>query len=104
VCVNAKLLGEEFVGRVIDEGFIEDLPDGVDVCGENGEFHTFVYDGPIFERPVPFEIGEKVRRSYQLHDEDEDDNCFQADEDNEKGHDTSFWFCDLVLSVLSHMK
>ncbi|MBL4605937.1 MAG: diphthine--ammonia ligase, partial [Flavobacteriaceae bacterium] len=58
VCVNAKLLGEEFVGRIIDEQFIKDLPENVDVCGENGEFHTFVFDGPIFSKPVDFKLGE----------------------------------------------
>lgn len=94
VCVNAKLLGEEFVGRVIDEQFISDLPDNVDVCGENGEFHTFVFDGPIFSKPVDFNIGEKVLRSYTLHEEDED-NCHQDSE--EQNYDTSFWYCDLVL-------
>jgi len=94
VCVNAKLLGEEFVGRVIDEEFIEDLPDNVDVCGEHGEFHTFVFDGPIFSKPVDFTIGEKVLRSYTLHEND-DDNCHQSSDDK-KNYDTSFWYCDLI--------
>jgi len=93
VCVNAKLLGEEFVGRIIDEQFIKDLPDNVDVCGENGEFHTFVFDGPIFSKPVDFTIGEKVLRSYTLHEEDSD-NCHQSSEE-QKNYDTSFWYCDL---------
>ncbi|AUC84861.1 ATP-binding protein [Polaribacter sp. ALD11] len=94
VCVNAKLLGEEFVGRIINEQFIKDLPENVDVCGENGEFHTFVYDGPIFKEPVHFSIGEKVMRSYTLHD-NEDDNCHQPKKE-ETSHDTSFWYCDLL--------
>ncbi|MDN3620464.1 diphthine--ammonia ligase [Polaribacter undariae] len=93
VCVNAKLLGEEFLGRVIDEQFIKDLPDNVDVCGENGEFHTFVFDGPIFKTPIDFTIGEKVLRSYTLND-NEDDNCHQSKKEN-SNHDTSFWYCDL---------
>lgn len=93
VCVNAKLLGKEFVGRVIDEQFIKDLPENVDVCGENGEFHTFVFDGPIFKNPIEFSIGEKVLRSYTLHDND-DDNCHQPKKEN-SNHDTSFWYCDL---------
>lgn len=97
VCANAKLLGEEFVGRVIDEQFIKDLPENVDVCGENGEFHTFIFDGPIFSKPVDFTIGEKVLRSYTLHDEDED-NCHQ-DSKKQKNYDTSFWYCDLVLNT-----
>ncbi len=93
VCVNAKLLGKEFVGRVIDEQFIKDLPENVDVCGENGEFHTFVFDGPIFKNPIDFSTGEKVLRSYTLHDND-DDNCYAAKKE-EANHDTSFWYCDL---------
>ncbi len=92
VCVNAKLLGKEFVGRIIDEQFIADLPDHVDVCGENGEFHTFVFDGPIFNNPIEFKIGEKVLKNYTLHDK-EDDNCHQEKQTN---YDTSFWFCDLA--------
>lgn len=95
VCVNAKLLGREFVGRVINEQFINDLPDNVDVCGENGEFHTFVFDGPIFSKPINFQIGKKVLRSYTLHKEDSD-NCYQSKE-KQKNYDTSFWYCDLIL-------
>jgi uncharacterized protein (TIGR00290 family) len=94
VCVNAKLLGKEFVGRIIDEDFIKDLPSNVDVCGENGEFHTFVFDGPIFKNKVDFKIGEKVLRSYTLHS-DEDDNCHQLKKEK-SNHDTSFWYCDLI--------
>lgn len=94
VCVNAKLLGEEFVGRTIDEQFIKDLPQNVDPCGENGEFHTFVFDGPIFSKPIEFEIGEKVLRSYTLH-KNEDDNCHQSKQ-KQKNYDTSFWYCDLI--------
>ena len=54
VCVNGKYLGPEFCGREFDEAFIADLPANVDACGENGEFHTFVYDGPGFSKPVGF--------------------------------------------------
>jgi uncharacterized protein (TIGR00290 family) len=52
VCVNEKYLDESFVGRMIDKSFIDDLPEGVDPCGENGEFHSFVFDGPIFKKPI----------------------------------------------------
>jgi diphthamide synthase (EF-2-diphthine--ammonia ligase) len=45
------------VGRVFDEKLLRDLPDGVDPCGENGEFHTFVYAGPIFEQPIAVRPG-----------------------------------------------
>ncbi|MEQ6124247.1 diphthine--ammonia ligase [Pseudotenacibaculum sp. MALMAid0570] len=102
VCVNAKLLGKEFVGRVIDEQFIKDLPENVDVCGENGEFHTFVFDGPIFSKPIDFKIGEKVLRSYTLHEEDSD-NCHQSKEE-QKNYDTSFWYCDLLLKELGNKR
>lgn len=92
VSVNAKLLGTEFLGRTIDDHFLADLPEGVDPCGENGEFHTFVYDGPIFRDPVSFRVGEKVLKSYTPH-KDKEDNCFS---DDEVTWDTSFWFCDLL--------
>lgn len=52
VCVNAKYLPAAFCGREFDAAFLADLPPGVDACGENGEFHTFVYDGPAFSAPV----------------------------------------------------
>lgn len=50
VCVDSRYLSDDFCGRVFDESFIADLPPGVDACGENGEFHTFVIDGPLFAR------------------------------------------------------
>jgi uncharacterized protein (TIGR00290 family) len=56
VCVDSKRLSDEFCGREYDRSFLADLPAGVDACGENGEFHTFVYDGPNFATPVAFEI------------------------------------------------
>ena len=52
VCVNAKWLEASYAGRLFDEAFLADLPAGVDSCGENGEFHTFVFDGPAFSTPV----------------------------------------------------
>ncbi len=61
-CVDGEKLGEEFAGRPIDADLIRDLPDGVDPCGENGEFHSYVYDGPIFQRPVGVSVGEVVLR------------------------------------------
>ncbi|HEX7116172.1 MAG TPA: diphthine--ammonia ligase [Steroidobacter sp.] len=53
VCVDSRYLGDEFCGREYDASFLTDLPANVDACGENGEFHTFVYDGPNFKSPVP---------------------------------------------------
>jgi uncharacterized protein (TIGR00290 family) len=61
-CVDGEKLGEEFAGRPIDSDLIRDLPDRVDPCGENGEYHSFVYDGPIFRRPVDLSIGQVVLR------------------------------------------
>jgi uncharacterized protein (TIGR00290 family) len=62
VCVDPKKLSREFAGRELDESFFRDLPPGVDACGENGEFHTFVYDGPIFSSAIVVERGEVVER------------------------------------------
>jgi uncharacterized protein (TIGR00290 family) len=61
-CVDSEKLGREFAGRPIDADLIRDLPDGVDPCGENGEFHSYVYDGPILQRPVDLNVGEVVLR------------------------------------------
>ena len=61
-CVDTQVLPREFSGREYDEDFLKDLPDGIDPCGENGEFHSFVYNGPIFSRPVAVKRGEKVLR------------------------------------------
>ena len=70
-CVNATHLDESFVGRMVDDSFLDELPPDVDPCGENGEFHTFVFEGPLFTEPVRFSVGEKVLRG-------------------------QFWFCDLL--------
>ena len=56
VCVDARFLGESFCGREFDAKFIADLPANVDACGENGEFHSFVFDGPRFRQPVPHAV------------------------------------------------
>jgi uncharacterized protein (TIGR00290 family) len=71
-CVDTDLLDGKFAGREYDENLLAELPKNVDPCGENGEFHTFVFDGPIFQDPIKFEIGEKVLR------------------------ENRFYFCDLV--------
>jgi uncharacterized protein (TIGR00290 family) len=62
VCINPKLLNRSFAGRELDESFFRDLPPNVDPCGENGEFHTFVFAGPIFKTEIPFRTGEVVER------------------------------------------
>lgn len=93
VCINDKLLDKSFVGRQLDRKFLSDLPPTVDPAGENGEFHTFVYDGPIFRQPIKFTTGEVVYKTYAP-PTDPDDNCFEK-EDAPK-YDTGFWFCDLL--------
>lgn len=55
-CVDCSVLPESFVGRIIDNDFIADFPSDADVCGENGEYHSFVFDGPIFSHSVDFKI------------------------------------------------
>ena len=62
VCIDPKKLDPSFAGRWFDEAFLNDLPDGIDPCGENGEFHTCVVDGPMFCAAIPVEIGETVER------------------------------------------
>lgn len=62
VCVNPAVLDASFAGRPFDEAFLADLPPEVDPCGEHGEFHTFVFDGPIFRHPVPVSTGDIVER------------------------------------------
>lgn len=68
VCVNAGYLDSSWIGRELDESFLRDLPAGVDPCGENGEYHSFVYDGPNFTAPIMFSRGEVVYRTYQTDD------------------------------------
>ncbi len=72
VCVDGDVLSGDFAGREYDRDFLSDLPAGVDPCGENGEFHTFVCDGPVFGRKVELQKGEVVLR------------------------DGRFYFCDLL--------
>lgn len=63
VAVDTKKLSPNFVGRIFDRDFVEDLPPGVDPCGENGEFHTFVSDGPFFQRTVDYDFGKKYEEN-----------------------------------------
>lgn len=89
VCVNAKSLDKSFCGRIIDKQFLEDLPNNVDPCGENGEFHTFVFDGPLFQNPVRFLKGNVYS------DIKEPENKSQLNL-QKKTWDTNFWYCDLI--------
>lgn len=83
VCVNAKVLDKSFVGRELNDDFFQSLPDGVDTCGENGEFHSFVFDGPIFKKRIACRVGEIVYRNLG-----EENDTF----------DTGFWYADLLLA------
>jgi uncharacterized protein (TIGR00290 family) len=62
VCIDSKVLDPSFAGRELDDSFFRDLPPHADPCGENGEFHTFVFDGPTFKSPIPVRTGEIVNR------------------------------------------
>jgi len=88
VCVNDRCLDASFCGRLLDRDFVRDLPPGVDPCGENGEYHSFVFDAPYFSQPIAVERGEMVRRTYQspTGNSGGEDNPFAA----------GFWFCDLL--------
>jgi uncharacterized protein (TIGR00290 family) len=88
VCVNEKLLDKSFCGRMIDENFLNDLPPAVDACGENGEFHSFVYDGPIFKYPIPFVKGEISYKEYKAPE--------NVDDISEPVKNYGFYFCDLL--------
>jgi len=61
-CIDSKVLDPSFAGRELDASFFRDLPPHADPCGENGEFHTFVFDAPIFQSPIPVRTGEVVNR------------------------------------------
>jgi uncharacterized protein (TIGR00290 family) len=76
-CVDTTQLGPEFAGREFDASFLADLPATVDPCGERGEFHTCVFAGPLFARPLPVVVGERVRR------------------------DTRFEYCDVLLGPVA---
>ena len=84
VCTDLSKLGKEFIGKTITKEWIASLPENVDPCGENGEFHTFVYDGPLFSAPVQFEIKEIVSRTYPSTIKDDEEQKWE------------FLFVDLV--------
>lgn len=71
-CIDSKVLHKRCVGRIYDEEFLSELPPNVDPCGENGEFHSFVYEGPIFRKNLPYKLGKTVLR------------------------EGGFYFCDLI--------
>ncbi len=103
VCVNNNCLDQSFCGRMLDESFLHDLPSTVDPCGENGEYHSFVFDGPIFSKPVSYKKSKIVFKEYatpvlpQAEDKKAamqvDDNCFTTPQPS-----TGFYFQDLIIA------
>ncbi|HMH21358.1 MAG TPA: hypothetical protein VK563_06270 [Puia sp.] len=91
VCVNEKYLDKSFCGRLIDESFLQDLPENADPCGENGEYHSFVFEGPLFRTPIPFEKGEITLRHYHA-----PVNSPGPDNPMDQSSQASFYFCDLL--------
>lgn len=81
-CVNDAYLNQDNVGVELDENFVRNLPENVDSCGENGEFHTFCYAGPIFKTPIKFTVEEKIYKPLNT----------EMQNSNTKG----FWYCDLL--------
>jgi uncharacterized protein (TIGR00290 family) len=61
-CINSEHIGVDFIGRFYDRSFVNDVPENVDPCGENGEFHSFAFDGPMFQSPIEIMLGETVYR------------------------------------------
>jgi len=66
VSVNGNVLDSSFCGRVLDRDFVSELPANIDPCGENGEFHTFVFEAPYFFQPIDFQKGETVEKTYRF--------------------------------------
>lgn len=88
-CVQDRL--KDFAGKVITPHLVKSLPDGVDVCGENGEFHTFAFQGPIFKKPINYKTGELVFKEYTSPKTNEN-----GDDVHSSSKSTGFWFCDLL--------
>ncbi|MES2418889.1 MAG: ATP-binding protein [Bacteroidota bacterium] len=84
VCTQPGL--EDFCGRIIDQSFLNDLPAHIDPSGENGEFHTFVFDGPIFKQPVLFTLGARIYRTFPPL--------------NSNNLPTGYWYIDLIPQVI----
>jgi uncharacterized protein (TIGR00290 family) len=87
-CTNNDFFDEHAVGKTIDKKIVSSLPGNVDPCGENGEFHTFTYAGPIFNSDIPLEIGERVLKTY-------DAKCMK--DDQEITEVKGYWFIELDL-------
>lgn len=95
VCAQSHI--HQFVGRVINKTLIAELPPEIDVCGENGEFHTFAFDGPIFKEPVLFTNGERVFKEL-IKPKNEKDTCFSSN--TSQPEKSGYWYIDLVPTSL----
>jgi uncharacterized protein (TIGR00290 family) len=87
-CTNNDFFDKHAVGKIIDKRFVSSLSPGIDPCGENGEFHTFTYEGPIFKFPIRIKTGEKVLKTYEA-------RCMK--DDKETTEVKGYWFIDLEL-------
>jgi len=88
-CTRERL--EYIVGKEISPDLIAALPADVDVCGENGEFHTFAFKGPVFSNEIKYQTGEKIFKEYNA-PRDANDNCTTTNDQRRSG----FWYCDLL--------
>ncbi len=85
VAASKQYFDKSFVGQELTKDLIDNLPSDVDPCGENGEFHTFTFEGPIFKEKIDFKEGEKVLKTYPNPSRNKDSKS-----------DVGFWFCDLI--------
>lgn len=82
-CVNDKYLGKGWCGRIIDNTFINFLPVHIDPCGENGEYHSFCFDGPVFKCPINFNVGEIIFKPLEI-------------KEVENAKKSGFWYCEIL--------
>lgn len=96
VSVDGGKLDQSFVGRKYDNHLLADLPDNVDPCGEYGSFHTFVYDGPIFEEPVSFTKGETVTKKFESPEEEDAHSFNKSSGDKDTAKTSTCFYMDLL--------
>jgi diphthamide synthase (EF-2-diphthine--ammonia ligase) len=84
---DAKYFSADRVGKTVDTELISAMPHGVDPCGENGEFHTFVFDGPVFKQPIILHHGEVVKKTYHFQRTNAEGEAERIE--------SAFWFQDL---------
>ena len=90
VCSKEEIHG--FTGQILDQALVSAFPAGIDICGENGEYHTFTFEGPIFKKSVSFKPGDKVYKEFER-PVDPNDNCYS---DNVKiAEKDGYWYLDL---------